>query len=98
MHVFGAFELNIRPGDSDSPAGVKIALLRYTRGAGRAPVHHPGVHVLRGSGRAEPLSGIKVSTSGSNLERPPLDRLSFRLLLSQQICLGITAQAATSAP
>ena len=32
MHVFGAFELDIRPGTPDSPAGVKIALLRYTRG------------------------------------------------------------------
>jgi len=31
MHVFGAFELDIRPGTPDSPAGVKIALLRYTR-------------------------------------------------------------------
>ncbi len=32
MHVFGAFELDIRPGTPDNPAGVKIALLRYTRG------------------------------------------------------------------
>ncbi len=32
MHVFGAFELDIRPGSPDDPAGVKIALLRYTRG------------------------------------------------------------------
>ncbi len=32
MHVFEAFELDIRPGTPDSPAGVKIALLRYTRG------------------------------------------------------------------
>ena len=32
MHVFGAFELDIRPGTSDHPASVKIALLRYTRG------------------------------------------------------------------
>jgi hypothetical protein len=32
MHVFGAFELDIRPGTPDSPAGVKIALLRYIRG------------------------------------------------------------------
>ena len=32
MHVFGAFELDIRPGTPDHPASVKIALLRYTRG------------------------------------------------------------------
>jgi hypothetical protein len=32
MHVFGAFELDIRPGTPDSHAGVRIALLRYTRG------------------------------------------------------------------
>ena len=32
MHVFGAFELDIRPGTPDRQAGVKIALLRYTRG------------------------------------------------------------------
>ena len=32
MHVFGAFELDIRPGTPDSYAGVKIGLLRYTRG------------------------------------------------------------------
>ena len=32
MHVFGAFELDIRPGTPENPAGVKIALLRYTRG------------------------------------------------------------------
>ena len=32
MHVFGAFELDIRLGTPDGPAGVKIALLRYTRG------------------------------------------------------------------
>ncbi len=32
MNVFGAFELDIRPGTPDNPAGVKIALLRYTRG------------------------------------------------------------------
>ncbi len=32
MHVFGAFELDIRPGTPDHPAGVKIALLRYARG------------------------------------------------------------------
>ncbi len=32
MHVFGAFELDIRPGTPDNPAGVKIALLRYARG------------------------------------------------------------------
>ena len=32
MHVFGAFELDIRPGTPDSSAGVRIALLRYTRG------------------------------------------------------------------
>jgi hypothetical protein len=32
VHVFGAFELDIRPGTPDNPAGVKIALLRYARG------------------------------------------------------------------
>jgi hypothetical protein len=32
MHLFGAFELDIRPGTPDHPAGVKVALLRYTRG------------------------------------------------------------------
>jgi hypothetical protein len=32
VHVFGALELDIRPGTPDNPAGVKIALLRYTRG------------------------------------------------------------------
>ena len=32
MHVFGAFELDIRPGTPDSLASVRIALLRYTRG------------------------------------------------------------------
>jgi hypothetical protein len=32
MHVFGAFELDIRPGTPDTPASVRIALLRYTRG------------------------------------------------------------------
>jgi hypothetical protein len=32
MHLLGAFELEIRPGTPDHPAGVKIALLRYTRG------------------------------------------------------------------
>ena len=32
MHVFAAFELDIRPGTPDTPAAVRIALLRYTRG------------------------------------------------------------------
>ncbi|MBQ0818878.1 hypothetical protein KBI52_01095 [Microvirga sp. HBU67558] len=32
MHLFGALELDIRPGTPDNPAGVKIVLLRYTRG------------------------------------------------------------------
>jgi hypothetical protein len=32
MHVFGAFKLDIQPGTSDNPAGVRITLLRYTRG------------------------------------------------------------------
>ena len=32
MHIFGALELDIRPGTANNPAGVKIALLRYTRG------------------------------------------------------------------
>jgi hypothetical protein len=35
MHVFGAFELDIRPGTPDSPASVRIALLRYARGEDR---------------------------------------------------------------
>jgi hypothetical protein len=32
MHLFGALELEIRRGAPDNSAGVKIALLRYTRG------------------------------------------------------------------
>jgi hypothetical protein len=32
MHLLGALELEIRPGTPENPAGVKIALLRYTRG------------------------------------------------------------------
>jgi hypothetical protein len=32
MHVFGAFELDIRPGTPEDPASVRVALLRYTRG------------------------------------------------------------------
>jgi hypothetical protein len=32
MHLFEALELEIRPGTPDKPAGIKIALLRYTRG------------------------------------------------------------------
>jgi hypothetical protein len=32
MHLFEAFELDIRPGTPDQPATVTIALLRYTRG------------------------------------------------------------------
>jgi hypothetical protein len=32
MHVFGAFELDIQPGTPDSPASVRIALLRHVRG------------------------------------------------------------------
>ena len=32
MHLCGAFELEIRPGTPDNPAGIKIALLRYSRG------------------------------------------------------------------
>ncbi len=32
MHVFGAYQLDIRPGTPDNPVGVKIALLRYARG------------------------------------------------------------------
>ena len=32
MHVFDAFELDIRPGTPDAPASLKIALLRYSRG------------------------------------------------------------------
>jgi hypothetical protein len=32
MHVFGAFELDIRPGSPDNPASVMIVLQRYTRG------------------------------------------------------------------
>lgn len=34
-HLFGAFELDIRPGTLDDPAAVKIILLRYTRGEDR---------------------------------------------------------------
>jgi hypothetical protein len=32
MHLLGAFELEVRPGSPDTPAAVKLALLRYTRG------------------------------------------------------------------
>jgi hypothetical protein len=35
MHLFGAFELDIRPGTPDNPASVRIALLRYTRSEDR---------------------------------------------------------------
>ena len=31
MHVFGAFEMGIMPGTPDTPASVRVALLRYTR-------------------------------------------------------------------
>jgi hypothetical protein len=31
IHLLGAFELDIRPGTSNNPASVTIALLRYTR-------------------------------------------------------------------
>ena len=40
MHVFGAFELDIRPCTPDSHAGVKIGLLRYTV-ARMGFAHHP---------------------------------------------------------
>jgi hypothetical protein len=32
VHVFGAFELDIRPGTPNTAASVRIALLRYVRG------------------------------------------------------------------
>jgi hypothetical protein len=32
MPIFGAFELDIRPGTPDNPASVRVALLRYGRG------------------------------------------------------------------
>jgi hypothetical protein len=32
IHLFGAFELDIRAGTLDNPASVRIALLRYARG------------------------------------------------------------------
>ena len=35
MHFFRALEFEIRLGTPDNPAGVKIALLRYTRGEDR---------------------------------------------------------------
>ena len=31
MHLFGAFELDVRPGTPDNPASIRVALLRYTR-------------------------------------------------------------------
>jgi hypothetical protein len=31
MHVFGAFELDIQPDTPDSPASIRVALLRYVR-------------------------------------------------------------------
>jgi hypothetical protein len=41
MHLFGALELEIQPGTPDNPAGVKIALLRYTRGEDGRLLLHP---------------------------------------------------------
>ncbi len=38
MHVFGAFELEIRPGSPDDPAGVKIVLLRYAGSVRMLPI------------------------------------------------------------
>ncbi len=38
MPIFGAFELDIRPGTPDNPASVRIALLRYARGQD-GPLH-----------------------------------------------------------
>jgi len=35
MHVFGAFELDIKPGTPDNPTSVRVSLLRYTRGEDR---------------------------------------------------------------
>ena len=35
MHLHGAFELDIQPGTPNTPASVRIALLRYTRGEDR---------------------------------------------------------------
>jgi hypothetical protein len=51
MHVFGAFELEIRPGTPDNPAGIKIALLRYTRGEGGrlSPVNNPNPNLRQAS-------------------------------------------------
>lgn len=34
MHVFGAFELDIRPGTPDTPAAVRIALQKAAFGSG----------------------------------------------------------------
>jgi hypothetical protein len=49
MHVFGAFELDIRPGTPDHPASVKIALLRYARGEDGRLFITPSVHPSRRS-------------------------------------------------
>ena len=35
MDLFGALDLEIQPGTPDNPAGIRIALLRYTRGEDR---------------------------------------------------------------
>jgi hypothetical protein len=41
MHLFGAFELEVRPGSPDNPAAIKLDALRYTRGEnGRLFIMH----------------------------------------------------------
>ena len=35
MDLFGALDLEIQPGTPDNPAGIRIALLSYTRGEDR---------------------------------------------------------------
>ena len=48
MHLFGALELEIQPGTPDNPAGIRIALLRYTRGEDRRLFIAPGCNSFEG--------------------------------------------------
>ena len=56
MHLLGTLELEIRPGTPDNPAGVKIALLRYTRGEdGRLLITPECASFEEMEGRVKPL-------------------------------------------
>jgi hypothetical protein len=64
MHRLGAFELDIRPGTPDTPAAVKIALLRYTRGEdGRLYVTPECVSYEEVEGQISALQGELVERS-----------------------------------